>query len=114
MSYNDVDAIDRILLDRVHRIKFNNLTTDEKLTICNKHILPEVYKKMGLEGMINLSNETLKYVIENYTAESGVRKLKEILFEIVGEINLDILKNFDTKYEIPINITVESIKTKYF
>ena len=114
LSYNDVDAIDRILLDRVHRIKFNNLTTDEKLTICNKHILPEVYKKMGLEGMINLSNETLKYVIENYTAESGVRKLKEILFEIVGEINLDILKNFDTKYEIPINITVESIKTKYF
>jgi len=114
LSYNDVDAIDRILLDRVHRIKFNNLTTDEKLTICNKHILPEVYKKMGLEGMIHLNNDTLKYVIESYTAESGVRKLKEILFEIVGEINLDILKNFDTKYEIPIDITVESIKTKYF
>jgi ATP-dependent Lon protease len=114
LSYNDVDAIDRILLDRVHRIKFNNLTTDEKLTICNKHILPEVYKKMGLEDMIHLNNDTLKYVIESYTAESGVRKLKEILFEIVGEINLDILKNFDTKYEIPIDITIESIKTKYF
>jgi len=114
LSYNDVDAIDRILLDRVHRIKFNNLTTDEKLTICNKHILPEVYKKMGLEGMIHLNNDTLKHVIESYTAESGVRKLKEILFEIVGEINLDILKNFDTKYEIPIDITIDSIKTKYF
>jgi ATP-dependent Lon protease len=114
LSYNDVDAIDRILLDRVHRIKFNNLSTDDKLTICNKHILPEVYKKMGLDGMIHMSNETLKHIIENYTAESGVRKLKEILFEIVGEINLDILKNFDTKYEIPINITIDSIKTKYF
>ena len=114
LSYNDVDAIDRILLDRVHRIKFNNLTTDEKLTICNKHILPEVYKKMGLEEVIIFSNATLKYIIESYTAESGVRKLKEILFEIVGEINLDILKNFDTSYEIPIEITIESIKTKYF
>jgi len=114
LSYNDVDAIDRILLDRVHRIKFNNLTSDEKLTICNKHILPEIYKKMGLEGMIHFSNETLKFVIENYTAESGVRKLKEILFEIVGEINLDILKNFNTSYDIPIEITIESIKTKYF
>jgi ATP-dependent Lon protease len=114
LSYNDVDAIDRILLDRVHRIKFSNLSTDEKLTVCNKHILPEVYKKMGLEDMIHLSNDTLKYVIENYTSESGVRKLKEILFEIVGEINLDILKNFDTTYEIPIEITVDSIKTKYF
>jgi ATP-dependent Lon protease len=114
LSYNDVDAIDRILLDRVHRIKFNNLSTDEKLTVCNKHILPEVYKKMGLEDMIHLSNDTLKYVIENYTSESGVRKLKEILFEIIGEINLDILKNFDTTYEIPIEITIDSIKNKYF
>lgn len=114
LSYNDVDAIDRILLDRVHRIKFNNLSTDEKLTICNKYILPEVYKKMGLEDMIHLDNQTLKYIIENYTSESGVRKLKEILFEIVGEINLDILKNFDTNYEIPINITIDNIKNKYF
>jgi hypothetical protein len=52
LSYNDVDAIDRILLDRVHRIKFNNLSTDDKLTICNKHILPEVYKKMEHLNML--------------------------------------------------------------
>ena len=25
-SYNDVNAIDKILLDRIHRIKFNHLT----------------------------------------------------------------------------------------
>ena len=114
LSYNDADAIDKILLDRIHRIKFKNLTLDEKLTICKVHILPEVYKKMGLSGMIQIGDDTLKYVIENYTLESGVRKLKEILFEIVGEINLDILKNFDTQYEIPIKISIEDIKTKFF
>jgi ATP-dependent Lon protease len=114
LSYNDADAIDKILLDRIHRIKFKNLTLDEKLTICKIHILPEVYKKMGLSGMIQIGDDTLKYVIENYTLESGVRKLKEILFEIVGEINLDILKNFDTQYEIPIKISIEDIKTKFF
>jgi ATP-dependent Lon protease len=73
-----------------------------------------VYDKMGLQGMITLSNDVLKFIIDEYTLEPGVRKLKEILFEIVGEINLDILKNFDTKYEIPINITIEDIKTKHF
>jgi ATP-dependent Lon protease len=40
--------------------------------------------------------------------------MKEILFEIVGEINLDILKKFDTSYDIPIVITIQDIKTKYF
>lgn len=114
LSYNDVDAIDKILLDRIHRIKFKNLSLDEKITISNIHILPDVYKKMGLTGMIKFEDDTLKYVIENYTLEPGVRKLKEILFEIVGEINLDILKNFDTQYEIPIKITIDDIKNKFF
>ena len=114
LSYNDVDAIDKILLDRIHRIKFKNLSLDEKITISNIHILPDVYKKMGLTGMIKIEDEILKYVIENYTLEPGVRKLKEILFEIVGEINLDILKNFDTHYEIPIKISIDDIKNKFF
>lgn len=114
LSYNDPDAIDKILLDRVHRIKFNNLSLEDKLIICNKHILPEVYSKMGLEEMIEMSDNVLKYIIEEYTCESGVRKLKEILFEIVGEINVDILKNNNSDYEIPIKITIDDIKTKYF
>jgi ATP-dependent Lon protease len=114
LSYNDVDAIDKILLDRVHRIKFNNLSLEDKIVISNTHILPEVYKKMGLEGMICIKDDVLKFIIDEYTSESGVRKLKEILFEIIGEINLDILKNNDKDYELPIEISIEDIKTKYF
>jgi len=115
LSYNDVNAIDKILLDRVHRIKFNSLTLEDKLIISNKHILPEVYKKMGLEGIINIDNDTLKFIIEEYTLESGVRKLKEILFEIVGEINLNILKNNDNnELTFPIDIRINDIKDNYF
>ena len=114
LSYNDVDAIDKILLDRVHRIKFNSLSIEDKLIICNTHILPDVYKKMGLEDMIYFTDEVLKFIIEEYTSESGVRKLKEILFEIVGEINLDVLKYSDREYELPIQISIDDVKTKYF
>ena len=114
LSYNDVDAIDRILLDRIHRIKFKNLTLDEKLTICKTHILPEIFKKMGLEEMIMIDEDVLKIIIEDYTSEPGVRKLKEILFEIVGEINLDLLNFTQTTYSLPINISIKDIKEKYF
>jgi len=114
LSYNDAEAIDKILLDRVHRIKFSSLSLEDKLIISNNHILPEVYKKMGLEEMICFSEDVLKFIIDEYTSESGVRKLKEILFEIVGEINLDILKNSSKDYEIPINITIGDVKNKYF
>jgi len=114
LSYNDVDAIDKILLDRVHRIKFNSLSFEDKLVICKTHILPEVYKKMGLEDIISFNDEVLKFIIEEYTAESGVRKLKEVLFEIVGEINLDVLKNSDKDYAFPIDLTINDIKNNYF
>ena len=116
LSYNDVDAIDKILLDRIHRVKFDSLSLEDKLVISKTHMLPEVYKKFGLENVIDIDDDTLKFIIENYTCESGVRKLKEKLFEIVGEINLNILKNIDKDnvYEFPIKISIEDIKTRYF
>jgi len=114
LSYNDAESIDKILLDRVHRIKFESLTIEDKIVISHQHLLPELYKKIGLEDMIIFSDEVLKFIIEEYTLEPGVRKLKEKLFEIVGEINLEILKNNNVDYDFPIKITIDDIKKKYF
>jgi ATP-dependent Lon protease len=113
-SYNNPEAVDKILLDRIHRIKFKHMTLDEKLTICQEYLLPEMYKKMGLnENVISFSEENLKYIIQRYTCEPGVRKLKELLFEIVGEMNLEHIKNKTCIQDLPITITNEEIKLKY-
>jgi ATP-dependent Lon protease len=114
LSYNDVELIDRILLDRVQRIKFDSLSIEDKIIISNKYLLPELYKKIGLEDMIIIPDEVIQYIIEEYTLEPGVRKLKEKLFSIVGEINLSVFKDMNANIEIPIVITIEDIKTKYF
>ena len=111
-SYNDVSVIDKILLDRIHRIKFDNLTLHDKLQITKQYILPELYEKVGLTDMLHFDEQVLKYIIENYTYESGVRKLKELLFEIISEINLEIL-NHSKIQDIPIQITMDDVKFKY-
>lgn len=115
LSYNDVDSIDKILLDRIHRIKFENLTLDEKIVICNKYLLPEIYLKMGLSEMVHFETDVLKFIIDEYTTEAGVRKLKEILFEIVSEINLELLKlsNMTEECNIPIDVSIHDVKEKY-
>ena len=121
-SYNDPDQIDKILLDRIHRIKFDNLTLNDKIVICRKFILPEINKKMGFEDIIELSDNTIEHIINNYTFEPGVRKLKEIFFDLFGEINLTILKSsFDNgelsapfqNHELPLLITEKDIDEKY-
>jgi ATP-dependent Lon protease len=114
LSYNDVESIDKVLLDRVHRVKFESLSIEDKVVICNNHLLPEIYKKVGLEDTIHFADETIKFIVEEYTLEPGVRKLKEKLFEIVGEINLNLLKELNTDIVLPIVISKDDITNKYF
>jgi ATP-dependent Lon protease len=113
-SYNDVDQIDKILLDRIHRIKFDNLKLDDKIIIARKYIIPEINKKMGFEDIIYLSDEIIEEIIEKYTCEPGVRKLKEIMFDLFGEVNIELL-NCRQKEDItlPIQVTSDMLEKKY-
>ena len=110
-SYNEPGLIDKILLDRIHRIKFENLSLEDKIVITKKYLLPEIYKKLGLNECIVFSDEIITFIVESYTYEPGVRKLKEILFEIISEVNLEILQMNDV--EIPLILTKDIIKNKY-
>jgi len=113
-SYNDPDQIDKILLDRIHRIRFDNLTPNDKLIICNDFILPEINKKMGFQNTIEIDDPTVLHIIENYTREPGVRKLKETLFDIYGEINLELLKSSSGEdVTLPLRLTKNMVDDKY-
>lgn len=113
-SYNDAELIDRILLDRIHRIKFENLTVDDKMVIVRKYILPDINEKMGFDETVLMSDEIIEHIINYYTCEPGVRKLKEIIFDLFGEINLELLQTTQlTDTEIPVVITVDNIENKY-
>ena len=114
-SYNDVEKIDKILLDRIHRIKFDHLTIQDKIVIVKKFLLPEMSTQIGLKDAININDDAIHFLINNFTCESGVRKLKELLFEIVSQINLDLLKNKDSEMiEFPILINIEKIKEIFY
>ena len=57
----------------------------------------------------------IQFIVENYTLEPGARKLKEKLYEIVGDYNLDILKDVNKYCDNKLyEITIDQIKTKYF
>ena len=63
-----------------------------------------------------MSDPIIVYIIRTYTNEPGIRKLKEILFEILGEINLMLLTNSDATtaaISFPIEITIDDVKYKY-
>lgn len=96
-SYNDPDKIDPILLDRIHRIRFDSLTIGEKLKIAKNYTIPEICRKLRLplsdpESSL-IDDDTIRYIIWNYTNEAGIRKLREILYDTFRELNLRSIRN---------------------
>jgi ATP-dependent Lon protease len=100
-SYNDVEAIDRILMDRIHRVSFSPLSIREKLVIAREYLIPELEEKFNWTLPL-ISDNILRMIIKDYTKEAGVRKFKEILFEIVSEMNLDSLQGLHKIEELNI------------
>mgnify|MGYP003684847767 FL=1 len=109
-SYNDYSKIDPILADRIHRIKFNYLQTHEKINIMKKYIIPELLNTIGYSNdSITFSDEVIEYIINNYTYEAGVRKIKEKVYEIIREINLEEIMNNKSNTNNT-NISIEFVK----
>jgi len=108
-SFNDPDLIDPILKDRITIIETHPLSTKEKVTIIQDYMFPEICKDVGFnKGEVILSEDLIRFLIDTYTNEAGVRKIKEKIVEIVRDINLNRFHD-DTKYAIPFVITKEYI-----
>lgn len=81
---NDLSTIPRPLLDRLEVLTLDGYSLNEKVQITNNYLIKKVAAEFGLdEDIISLSPETIGKVIEGYTFESGVRKLENVIREIV-------------------------------
>lgn len=113
-SYNDSSLIDPILRDRITEIRLSPIYNHEKIIVAKNYIIPEIHKSLGWsldkDRTVILPDDLLEYIIEKYTYESGVRKLKERLYEIYMELNLHLIQGME---EFPYVITQDFI-TKVF
>ncbi len=90
-SYNDANLVDPILLDRLKQIEVSAYTTSDKKKIVKEFIIPEMAESVGLlnEKWINISDELIEFIIDNYTNEAGVRSIKRKIEQIFLTLNLD-------------------------
>lgn len=89
-TYNNRSAIDPILLNRLHEIEVKPYTIKDKLKICKDFLLKEITEDINLEnGSIKITEDDIKYIIENYTYESGVRELRRMIETLFLKLNVD-------------------------
>lgn len=73
---NSLQTIQPALLDRMEIISINGYSTEEKIEIAKKHLIPRQRKEHGLKPIhVKLKDDVLREMAESYTRESGVRSL---------------------------------------
>ena len=108
-SYNDPRNINPILLDRITSIETKFLLLSQKLHIVNNYLLPDILKDINYSNNdIIIDDSTIKFLINTYTHEGGIRKLKSLLYNIIREINIKLLT--DLTIVKPFIITNKNIK----
>lgn len=113
-SYNDPDLIDPILRDRIHVVRFSPLKQADKHEVCGRHLIPEILKTVGLgRNDLVFPEDVIDFIIDHYTAEGGVRRLKEKLFEICRDLNIRHLSDPKT-YAFPFTVTPSFLKDDLF
>lgn len=80
---NDRSSIPRPLLDRMEVIELDSYTSEEKLQIARRHLLPKQITAHGLPAKaVTVPDESLWLLIEEYTREAGVRELERRLGDL--------------------------------
>lgn len=101
-SANDINKIDRVLLDRFVVVQLDGYETKEKLEIAEKFLLPQALKEVNLLERVGISKEIITHVLETHAKEeSGVRELKRCMEQIAQKLNM--LRLFNNP-ELPFHI----------
>lgn len=92
VSFNDPSKIDRILLDRMRVVVTRGFGVGDKLKIARDFMIPNIISDFKLSAEdIEITDDALRCVIQNYTDEKGVRCLRRCIHQICAEANLQRL-----------------------
>lgn len=104
---NDLRTIQRPLYDRMEVIEIEGYIEEEKLEIVKRYILKKQLKENGLsKDFIKLSDDVIKFIINRYTRESGVRQLERTIGKLCRKVVKEMVEDPKMK---PVKMTKKSV-----
>jgi ATP-dependent Lon protease len=101
---NSLSTIQSALLDRMEIIEISGYSTEEKVEIAKRHLIPNQRKNHGLKSAdIKLTDKVIEKIIQGYTRESGVRSLNRqvasVMRSIAKKVAMETTYNLTVKEE---------------
>ncbi len=84
---NLLDTVPPALRDRMEVINLSGYTNEEKLEIARRFLLPRQLEEAGISGdLLDVSNDAVLRIIEQYTREAGLRNLEREIAAICRKV----------------------------
>jgi len=88
-SFNHIEKINPILKDRLHIIKVQEPSFDDKMIISNKYLIPEICKNIGFkQDDITFDEDAIRHIINLCKYEKGVRGIKKHIESVILRLNV--------------------------
>jgi ATP-dependent Lon protease len=101
---NNLSTIQPALLDRMEIINVTGYTTEDKVQIGKKFLLPKQQLEHGVKSsQIKLSKNVIEKIIESYTRESGVRGLEKQIAKVVRYAAKNLAMNLEYNSNVKVS-----------
>jgi len=101
---NSLSTIQPALRDRMEIIQVSGYSTEEKIEIAKRHLIPLQLKEHGLKAaQVKMKKETIQALIQSYTRESGVRSLSRQVAAVMRRIAKYVA--MEEKYDVNVKPT---------
>ncbi|HEY3209927.1 MAG TPA: endopeptidase La [Actinomycetota bacterium] len=105
---NVAETIPGPLLDRMEIIRLDGYTEDEKVAIARDHLLGRQLERNGLKAEeVELTDDALRVVVNDYTREAGVRNLERELGKVLRKVTTKLAS---AKAEAPVRVDVTDLR----
>ena len=101
---NNLSSIQPALLDRMEIINVSGYTTEDKVQIGKKFLLPKQQSEHGVKSSeIKLSKNVIEKIVDGYTRESGVRGLEKQIAKVVRYAAKNLAMNLEYNSNIKLD-----------
>lgn len=98
---NQLDTIPGPLLDRMETLRLAGYIAEEKLAIAKNHLWPRLLERHGVQNeQLKINDAALKYVIESYCREAGVRNLEKQLARIIRKAIVELVEGREQRIRV--------------
>jgi ATP-dependent Lon protease len=94
-SFNDIEKVNKILLDRMELIEVDNFKLEEKKVIVKNYIIPRLFENYNItSNQISFTQDIIDYIVDYkgcHKQEKGIRNIIRRFENVISKLNIVLL-----------------------